>query len=150
MNEDGAAFIAPITLILGGGLLTFGALSLFFGTGLFKTKLRATAGIAAGLAFLVATEALFVTSGQSGRFFSGQKLDVTDCELEGETALPQERHKPSVVLHDYIVGCMEKLGYEWTTEHDHCKEAPLATNPFCYLPTRAFPRAIVRVQAKFE
>ncbi|PWB81200.1 MAG: hypothetical protein C3F11_15845 [Methylocystaceae bacterium] len=149
MNEDISAFIAPLTLILGGGLFAFGALS-FIGVDFFKTKLQSRVALAIGLAFIVATELIFVTGSQSGRFFSGMKLDVTDCELEGETELPQERHKDSKLLHDRIVGCMAKLGYEWKVEHEHCKEAQIATNSFCYLPTRPLARAIVKFQTAFE
>lgn len=149
MNEDISGFIAPLTLILGGGLFALGALS-FIGLDFFKTKFQNRVAFAVGLAFIVATELIFVTSSQSGRFFSGLKLDVTDCELEGETELPQERHKDSKILHEHIVGCMAKLGYEWSPEHEHCKEARIATNSFCYLPTRPLARAIVKFQTTFE
>jgi hypothetical protein len=149
MNEDIAAFVAPLTLILGGGLLALGALS-FIGVDYFDSKLKSRVAFAVGLAFIVATELIFVTSSSSGRYFAGLKLDVTDCELDGETKLPEERHKQSRVLHEHIVGCMERLGYEWNAEHEHCKEARIATNSFCYLPTRPLARAIVRFQTAFE
>jgi hypothetical protein len=149
MNEDISGFIVPLTLILGGGLVALGALSVF-GLDFFKTKFAGGVAFAIGLAFIVVTELIFVTSSQSGRFFSGLKLDVTDCELDGETKLPQERNKNSKILHDYIVGCMERLGYEWNDDHDHCKEAQIATNSFCYLPTRPMARAIVKFQTAFE
>ncbi|WP_159727530.1 hypothetical protein [Methylosinus sp. Ce-a6] len=149
MNEDIAAFVAPLTLMLGGGLLALGALS-FIGIDYFGTKFKARVAFAIGLAFIVATELVFVTGSSSGRYFSGLKTDVTDCELDGETRLPEERHKNSRVLHDYIVGCMERLGYDWNAEHEHCKEARIATNSFCYLPKRAVARAIVRFQTAFE
>lgn len=149
MNEDISAFIAPLTLILGGGLFAIGALS-FIGLDFFDTKFKGRVAFAIGLAFIVATELIFVTGSQSGRFFAGLKLDVTDCELDGETQLPQERHKNSKILHDHIVACMGKLGYEWNVEHEHCKEAQIATNSFCYLPMRPVARAIVRFQTVFE
>lgn len=149
MNEDIAAFIAPMTLMVGGALIALGILS-FLNLDYFKTKFRSRLALAAGLAFIFATELIFVTSSQSGRFLSGQKIDVTDCELEGETALPLERHKDSKILHNRIVACMKKLGYEWTAEHDHCKEGPIATNPYCYLPERRFARTIVMFQTQFE
>lgn len=149
MNEDIAAFLAPMTLLLGGGLVAIGLLS-FLELHFFKTRYREKVALAAGLAFLFATEFIFVTSSESARFLSGQKIDVTECELEGETTLPEERHKDSKVLHNYIVGCMTKLGYEWTTQHDHCKEGPISTNAYCYLPTRRFERAITAFQMKFE
>lgn len=149
MNEDIAAFVVPLTLILGAGLLALGGLS-FIGVDYFDSKLKSRVAFAVGLAFLVATELVFVTSSSSGRYFAGIKIDVTDCELDGETRLPEERHKNSRVLHDDIVRCMARLGYEWNADHDHCKEAQIATNSFCYLPTRPLARAIVRFQTAFE
>lgn len=149
MNEDIAAFVVPLTLILGGGLLALGALS-FFGVDYFDSKLKSRAAFAIGLGFIVVTELIFVTGSSSGRYFSGLKTDVTDCELDGETRLPQERHKNSRVLHDHIVACMGRLGYEWNEDHEHCKEAQIATNSFCYLPMRPMARAIVRLQTRFE
>jgi hypothetical protein len=149
MNEDIAAFVVPLTLVLGGGLLALGALS-FFGVDYFDSKLKSRAAFAIGLAFIVVTELIFVTSSSSGRYFAGLKTDVTDCELDGETRLPQERHKNSRVLHDYIVACMGRLGYEWNDDHEHCKEAQIATNSFCYLPMRPMARVIVRLQTRFE
>ncbi|CAN2533066.1 hypothetical+protein [Methylocapsa aurea] len=149
MNEDISAFVAPLTLILGGALLALGGLS-FIGIDYFDSKFKARVAFAIGLAFIVATELVFVTSSSSGRYFAGLKIDVTDCELDSESKLPDERHKNSRVLHDHIVGCMERLGYEWNADHEHCKEAKIATNSFCYLPTRPVARAIVRFQTAFE
>lgn len=149
MNEDIAAFVAPLTLILGGGLVALGALS-FMGMDYFDNKFKSRVAFAIGLAFIVATEFIFVTSSSSGRYFAGLKSDVTDCELDGETRLPDERHKNSRLLHDHIVGCMVRLGYEWNADHGHCREAQIATNSFCYLPTRPMARAIVRFQTTFE
>jgi hypothetical protein len=45
---------------------------------------------------------------------------------------------------------MAQSGYAWTNDHEHCKEAPLATNPLCYLPTGLFDRAVTKVQVAFE
>lgn len=150
MNEDIATFAAPATLLLGGGLVAVGLLS-FLDLHFFKTKTQGKIALAAGLLFILATEMLFMTSSQSARFFGGQKLTVTDCELDGETAYPLERQKKkSDAIHNYIVQCMDKLGYEWTVSHDHCREAPIATNAFCYLPKRPFDRSLVAFQMKFE
>ena len=150
MNEDIATFIAPATLLLGGGLVAAGLLS-FLDLNFFRTKTQSKVALAAGLLFILATELLFMTSSQSARFFGGQKLTVTDCELDGETAYPMERQKKkSDAIHNYIVQCMDKFGYDWTVAHDHCHEAPIATNVFCYLPKRAFDRTLVAFQMKFE
>ncbi len=150
MNEDIATFFAPFTLLLGGGLVALGLLS-FFGLDYFKTKLRARVALATGLLFILATEALFLTSSSSGRYFPGQKMDVTDCEFAAERDYPLERGKAgSHVIHDQIVACMGKLGYDWSNEHDHCREAPIATNAFCYLPKAALQRSLVALQMRFE
>jgi hypothetical protein len=149
MNEGVATFIVPITLMLGGGLMAIGLLSLL-DLHYFKTSFQGKAALALGLAFLVVTETLFVTSSGGGRYFEGQKADVTQCEFEVERDFPLDRFKKNGVIRDQIKGCMGRLGYEWTAEHDHCREAPLATNTFCYLPTRAFDRALVAFQMKFE
>jgi hypothetical protein len=149
VNEDLSTFAVPLTLLIGGGLVAVGLLSLI-DLNFLKTKLQGKVALAVGLTFILATELLFMTSSQSARFFSGQKYSVTDCELDGETALPLERHKNSKVIHNYIVQCMDKAGFEWTAAHDHCREAPIATNPFCYLPKRPFDRTLVAFQMKFE
>jgi hypothetical protein len=150
MNEDIATFLAPFTLLVGGGLVALGLLS-FINLNYFKTALRARLALALGLFFILATEALFVTSSSSGRYFPGQKLDVTDCEFMAERDNPLERGKNgSRVIHDNIVACMAGLGYEWTLEHEHCKEAPIATNAFCYLPKAALQRTLVAFQMRFE
>lgn len=149
MNEDLATFAIPLTLLLGGGLVALGLLA-FLDLNFFKTKIQAKVALAIGLTFILATELLFMTSSQSTRFFAGQKSIVTDCELDGETAFPLERHKKSDAIHNYIVQCMDKAGFEWTEAHDHCREAPIATNAFCYLPKRPFDRTLVAFQMKFE
>lgn len=149
MNADIGTFFAPITLIIGGALLAIGLLS-FLDLHFFKAKWRGKAALALGLAFILVTETMFVTSSAGGRYLYGQNADVTDCEFETEQAFPQERGKKSVVIDQNIRQCMDRLGYDWTTEHPHCQEAQLATNSFCYLPKKAFDRAIVAFQMKFE
>jgi hypothetical protein len=149
MNEGAGVFFSPLTLLLGGGLLALGFLSLL-GMNFFKTRSQGVVALAMGLAFIVATEAMFVTSSGGGRYFAAQSADVTDCEYEAEQANPLERGKHTSVIPDKIRACMDRLGYDWTTDHPHCEEAKLATNTFCYLPKTRFSRAIVAWQMKFE
>ena len=78
MNGDIAKFIAPFTLILGAGLFAAGALS-FLDIHFFKTKFGATAALAGGLALIVLTEFIFVTSAMSARFINGQRSDLLEC-----------------------------------------------------------------------
>ncbi len=149
MNESVATFIAPITLVLGAGLAAIGLLSMI-NLHFFKTRFQGVVALAVGLAFLVATEALFVTGSGTGRYFDGQQADVTDCEYEAEQVFPFDRHTGNNVIPNHIKQCMERLGYEWTAQHEHCQEAPLATNTFCYLPRGSFDRTLVAFQMKFE
>jgi hypothetical protein len=149
MNESAGVFFSPITLLIGGGLFTLGLLSVL-GLNFFKTKFQASVALAIGLAFLLATETMFMTGGNAGRYFAAQSTDVTDCEYQVEQANPLERGKKTSVIPDEIRACMDRLGYDWTTEHPHCEEAKLATNTFCYLPKPRFSRAIVAWQMKFE
>jgi hypothetical protein len=151
VNENLGVFLTPITLLLGGGLFALGLLGMFDDYSFFKTRVRATAALAIGLGFLVTTEAMFVTSTGSGRYLSGLRNDVTDCEFTAEEANPQERRRNvSSVISNQIKACMDRLGYDWTLEHPHCAEAKIATNLFCYLPKEKFARTIVAYQMKFE
>lgn len=149
MSRDLAASVAPLTLLLGSGLVAIGLLSVL-GLHYLVTRTRELAALAAGLALIVATELLLAFASSSPRFFDGQRADVLECRLEAETNLPQERHKNSLVLNDRIIGCMTRYGYEWTSRHDRCKEAPVATNPFCYLPTKPFERFVTKLQLTVE
>ncbi|HMK88179.1 MAG TPA: hypothetical protein VK446_00890 [Methylocystis sp.] len=149
MNADIGVFFAPFTLLLGGGLAAIGLLS-FLDLHFFKTRWHGKVALALGLAFIVVTEAMFATSNASGRYFSGQNLDVTECQYQIEQAYPSERGKQSPVIANNIRLCMDNLGYDWTIEHPHCQEARLATNSFCYLPKTSFARAIVAFQMQFE
>jgi len=149
MDNVLASFFAPITLLLGGGLVALGFLS-FLDLNFFKTKLRAKVAFAVGLAFLFATEAMFLTSSGAGRYLAGLRLDVTDCEFKVEEAFPLERGKPGHVISDNIKSCMDELGYDWSIDHPHCEEAKLATNTFCYSPRAPLAHAIVAFQMKFE
>lgn len=149
MNEGIAPFLSPITLFLGGGLLAIGLLSLL-DLHFFKTKTQGKVALALGLVFILATEAMFVTSGASGRYFEGMKMDVTDCEYQVERDFPLERRAQPVVIEQKIKACMDTLGYDWTESHKHCLEARLSTNVFCYLPRATMQRSIVAFQMRFE
>lgn len=149
MNEGIAPFFSPLTMVLGGALLAVGLLSLF-DLHFFKTKTRGLIALVLGLVFLVATEAMFVTSGAGGRYFEGQKMDVTDCEFQIERDFPKERRDNPRLIEQKIKGCMDNLGYDWTEEHEHCQEARLSTNVFCYIPRDKMQRSIVAFQMRFE
>jgi len=89
--------------------------------------------------------------GSSSSFYKAQQIQTSACGLDGESAYPQNRRlDPDRLIRKYITGCMAQAGYDWTTDHEHCREAPLATNPLCYLPTGLFDRAVTKIQVAFE
>jgi hypothetical protein len=149
MNQDMMTFIAPLSLVLGAGLFAAGVLS-FFDIHFFKNRFAERAALAGGLVLIVLTEFIFAASGMSMRFLNGQRSDLLECRLNVETALPNERHKNSLTIHEHVVRCMNGFGYEWTTAHTRCKEEPISTNPFCYLPTHRFDRVVTEALMMFE
>jgi hypothetical protein len=149
VTEDAAVFVAPVLLLLGSGLIAVGLLS-FLEIHFLASNTRELAALAAGLALIVAAQLIVASSNLGSRFLNAQRADVLECRLEAERNFPQERHKDSLVLNDHIVSCLKRYGYEWRLDHHRCKEAPVATNPFCYLPTKPFDRLVTRLQMIFE
>jgi len=149
MNKDMITFIAPLTLVLGAGLFAVGLLSLLE-IHFFKSRFAERAALAGGLALILLTEVIFAASGMSMRFLNGQRSNLLECRLDAETALPDERHKNSLVIHNRILRCMNGFGYEWTTVEERCKREPASTNLFCYLPTQPFDRVVTQVLIMFE
>ncbi len=138
------AFVAPLTLALGAGLLAAGILSLL-DIHFFETRLAERAALAGGLSLIVVTELIFASSDMSMRFLNGQRSDVLECRLDAETALPEERRKDSPLMQIKIIECMKRFGYEWAPDGARCRQATVATNPFCYLPSRGLDRAMTEL-----
>jgi hypothetical protein len=147
--SEGAPFLAPLMLLFGAGLVAIGLLSLL-GFHFLASRTRELSALAVGLASVLAAELLLASASASPRFFNAQRADVLECRLEAERDFPEERHKDSLVLNDRIIGCMTRYGYEWRPRPDRCKEAPVATNPFCYLPTKPFDRFVTQLQLTVE
>ena len=148
MNQDLSVFITPAALILGCALISGGGLY-FINIQFLKSKLQAIGALLLGSLILGLLE--IVLAGSSTAFFKAQQVQTSECELAGEAAHPEERNSAATEqTHKHIVACMQDYGYEWTTEHKHCKEALVATNAFCYLPTDAFPRLVNSIQMQFE
>ncbi|MGB5084978.1 MAG: hypothetical protein WBO09_10310 [Methylocystis silviterrae] len=148
MNQDLAVFIVPFALILACGLLTAGGLY-FIDIRYLKNARYAVASLAAGAVVLAVLE--IVLYGSSVGFLKEQQLKTSLCELDAESAHPEARRGADpVVLYKAITGCMKEAGYEWDAGHRHCKDAPVATNHFCYAPTAPFDRAITLLQMSFE
>ena len=137
-----------VLIFVGVALAAGGVLSLLDGQ--FRvSKVTAVMAFVGGLIMVVGAEAGLI--GSSSSFFKAQQIKTSACELDGESAYPENRRlDPDHLIRKYILGCMERSGYAWTSDHEHCKEAPLATNPLCYLPTGLFDRAVTKVQVAFE
>jgi hypothetical protein len=148
MDQNLTIFLAPFLIIVGGGLIAFGGLTLFGLDLLFKTKSQAILGICVGFVLLGALEIRFFGSGAS--FFENQKVVVSYYHVVAEAANPGQRGTQSAALNRSIAACLSKEGYEWSPEHRRCKEAPLAMNEYCYLPTAFFSRLITKMQLVFE
>lgn len=49
-----------------------------------------------------------------------------------------------------IVGCMRTAGFDWSLDSAQCKEAPGATNAYCYAPREWFARTVTMAQLAFD
>ena len=137
-----------VLVFVGVALATFGVLSLL-DVQFRASKVTAVTAFLGGMGMVVGAEAGLI--GSSSSFYKAQQIQTSACELDGESAYPgNRRFDANHLIRKYILGCMAQAGYAWTTDHEHCKEAPLATNPLCYLPTGLFDRAVTRVQVAFE
>ena len=148
MNQDLAIFVVPFALVLGCGLLALGGLY-FINIRFVTSTAKAIAALATGAIVIGVLE--IILAGSAVSFFKAQQVQTSACELVGESAHPEARRgaDPSII-HNAITACMEEAGYEWDGGHRHCKDAPVATNPFCYAPTGPFDRTITTIQMSFE
>ena len=137
-----------VLVFVGSALVTAGVLY-FFDIKFCSDKTQAIAALIGGVLMVGGAELALV--GSSVSFFKAQQVQTSACELEGETAHPENRRRDlNNVIYTHIVGCMKAAGYVWTTEHQHCKEAPVASNSLCYLPSGAFARVVTIAQVEFE
>ncbi|MGH6936432.1 MAG: hypothetical protein ACRED2_09675, partial [Methylocella sp.] len=74
MDQNLTIFLAPFLIIVGGGLIAFGGLTLFGLDLFFKTRTQAIVAICAGLVILGVLEIRFYAS--SASFFENQKVVV--------------------------------------------------------------------------
>ena len=137
-----------VLVFVGSALATAGGLY-FIGIRFCTDRVTAATALMGGLVMVAGAEIALI--GSSSSFYKAQQIQTSACELEGETAHPENRRSDAGrVIGKHIVGCMKTAGYIWTTEHKHCLEAPVATNALCYLPTGAFGRAVTLAQVSFE
>jgi hypothetical protein len=148
MNQDLSVFITPFALIIGCALIAAGGLY-FIDIRFLTSRVQAIAALVAGAVVLGVLE--IVLAGASVSFLKAQQVQTSACELEGETAHPEARLGADTnIIDEHIRACMRNAGYEWSPEHRNCKDAPVATNPYCYLPVGGFDRTITAFQLKFE
>lgn len=148
MNQDLSVFITPVALVIGCALIAAGGLY-FIDIHFARTRAQAIAALVTGGLIIGILE--IILAGSSVSFFKAQQVQTSACELEGESAHPEARlGADATPIHKHILACMREAGYEWAPEHRNCKDAPLATNPYCYLPLNSFDRTITAFQLRFE
>lgn len=148
MNQDLSVFITPLALVVGCALIAAGGL-FFVDVQFVRSRLQAIAALVGGFLIIGLLEILL--AGSSVSFFKAQQVQTSICELEGESAHPEARlGGDAPIIREHILACMQGAGYEWSPSHRNCKDAPLATNPYCYLPAGGFDRAVTAFQLKFE
>jgi hypothetical protein len=148
VNQDLAVFIVPFALIIGGALFA-GGLLYFINIRFINSAALAIAALVGGSLILGALE--IILAGSANSFFKAQQVQTSSCELEGESAHPEVRMSADrEIIQKAIIACMKEAGYEWTGEHKQCRDAKVATNPYCYLPTGWFERPITAFQLRFE
>jgi len=148
VNQDLAVFIVPFAIVIGGVLIAAGGLY-FINIRFVNSAPVAIASLVGGLIVYGLLEVIL--AGSANSFFKAQQVQTSTCELEGEAAHPEARlGKDQPIIHTAIIACMTQAGYEWSPEHRHCKDANVATNPFCYIPVSGLDRAITSFQMKFE
>ncbi len=153
MDTDFTALVMGIAFLLGFLMVVLGGLGLMKSQRvLFETRSKLAQGLvfsAAGFMF-VAGMTVHFTGSTNTAFLRGQRQQASACELASETAHPAERHGATGVVSRGIVACMETAGFDWTPDAAQCKEAPAATNSYCYLPKSRFDRAITLAQLIFD
>ena len=101
-----------------------------------------------GKLLMVAGGEIAVT-GSSMSFFEAQQARTASWRAKARIRTSGATISEGVIF-KHIVGCMKSAGYVWTTSHIHCREAPVASNPLCYLPSAAFARIVTSSQTTFE
>jgi outer membrane murein-binding lipoprotein Lpp len=142
--QDLALFAVPFALVVGGALVAGGVLY-FVDVRFVSSAGQAIAALIVGAAILGVLEIILAGGGIS--FFKAQQVQALACELEAGTVRGGD-DAPRV--EELIVACMKEAGYGWLDEHRNCRGAPVAANPYCYLPNDVFGRTITAFQLRFE
>ncbi len=138
-----------LVLVFIGSAMTAAGGLYFLNIKFCKDPVQAVVMLLGGLIMVAGGE--IAVTGSSSSFFKAQQIQTSACELEGETAHPANRQRDADhAIFKHIVSCMKTAGYAWTDAHQHCKEAPVASNALCYLPRGTLARAITTAQVAFE
>lgn len=153
MSPEFTALFMIVAFMLGVVMVVLG------GVGFMRSNLvlmQTRSKLAQGIVFATAG-AMFVggigvhfTGSSNTAFLKGQMQRASACELDGESAHPDARGGKSGVIGRHIVACMNAAGFRWTDGAPRCREAPVATNGYCYEPADWFDRAIVTAQLAFD
>ncbi len=153
MSADMTALIMGTAFVLGFSLVILGGIGFMKNQPvLFNTRSKLAQGVvfaAAGFMFIAGMTVHF-TGSTNTAFLRGQRQQTSACELSSEAAHPYERGGSSGVIGRDIISCMQAVGFVWTPEAAQCKEAPVATNSYCYLPKARFDRAVTLAQLAFD
>jgi hypothetical protein len=115
-----------------------------------RSRLAQASVFTVAAAMFVSGIGVHFTGSSNTAFLKGQMAQTSRCELAGESAHPEARHRHSGVIGEYIVSCMASSGFEWSADSDLCQEAPVATNGYCYQPAAWFDRAVTQAQLLFN
>ena len=115
-----------------------------------NSKLAQTMIFALAALMFVAGIGVHVTGSSNTAFLQGQMAQTSQFELESEAANPAARGGTSGVIGRQIVACMQKAGFDWAAQTPLCREAPMATNGYCYQSASWFGRAITNAQLAFN
>ena len=143
----GTAFTLGFIMVILGGVGFMKSQRVLFET---RSKLAQSVVFAAAGFMFVAGMTVHFTGSTNTAFLRGQRQQASACELSSEAAHPDQRGGSAGVIGRDIIGCMEAAGFAWTPEAAQCKEAPVATNNYCYLPKARFARAVTLAQLSFD
>lgn len=153
MTPEQTAFVIIVAYALGFFMIVAGGVAFIRSASvLAHTRNRLALGVvfSATGAMFIAGVGVHLTGSSNTAFLNGQLTRASQCELLGETAHPDARGGATGVISRHIVSCMEGSGYAWTDGSSRCREAPMATNGYCYAPQAWFDRAITTAQLAFN
>jgi hypothetical protein len=153
MTPELTAFVMIVLFVLGFVMVIVGGVGFMRGNlVLMDNRSRIAQGSVFALAafMFVAGIGVHFTGSSNTAFLKGQMAQTSRCELDGEHAYPDARRGRSGIIGKYIVSCMASSGFDWTDQSQLCREAPVATNGYCYEPTAWFDRVVTQAQLAFN